>query len=95
MPTRFLLLIALAATAVAAPADDNPQLPDAPGKAAVVRLCNECHGAEIVLGHPTSEEGWNQIIIDMVQRGAQGTDDEFDEVVKYLTKNIKAPKISG
>ena len=91
MSTRFPLLIALAATALlAAPDQDKPQLPDAPGKATVQKVCSECHGAEIVLGHPHSEEGWNAIIIDMVQRGAQGTDDEFDEVVRYLTKNIKA-----
>ena len=91
MSTRFPLLIALAATALlAAPSEDKPQLPDAPGKATVQKVCSECHGAEIVLGRPNSEEGWNAIIIDMVQRGAQGTDDEFDEVVRYLTKNIKA-----
>ena len=91
MPTRLLLIFALLAALAAANPDDKdkPQLPDAPGKALVQKLCGECHGAEIVLGHPHSEEGWAAIVIDMVQRGAQGTDEQFDEVVGYLTKNIK------
>lgn len=94
---RFLIL--LAAVSVFS-GDDEPKLPDAPGKATVLKLCGNCHGAEIVLGRAHSEEGWNAIVIDMVQRGAEGTDDEFDEVVKYLTKHIKdgkpsaAPKVS-
>lgn len=86
MPTRLLLFFA-ALSAFAA--EDKPQLPDAPGKATVMKVCGNCHGAEIVLGRANSEDGWSAIIIDMVQRGAEGTDDEFDEVVRYLTKNIK------
>ena len=83
-----LFLAALSAVALAA--DDQSQLPDAPGKATVLKVCGNCHGAEIVLGRPNSEEGWNEIVIDMIQRGAEGTDDEYDQVVKYLAKNIKA-----
>jgi competence protein ComEA len=85
------LLIFSLASAAAALADEKPgELPGAPGKATVMKVCNACHGAEVVLGHPHSEEGWNSIVTDMIQRGAEGTDDEFDEIVKYLTKNIKA-----
>lgn len=89
MLTRFLLISVLLA-AIAAASDDKPQLPEAPGKAVTMKLCAGCHGAEIVLGHPHSEEGWSAIIIDMVQRGAQGTDEEFDQVVQYLAKNINS-----
>jgi competence protein ComEA len=86
----FFAVAVFATSQAFAAADDKPQLPDAPGKATVVKVCNACHGAEVVLGHPHSEEGWSAIVTDMVQRGAEGTDDEFDEVVKYLTRNIKA-----
>ena len=65
-------------------------LPDGKGKEITQTLCGKCHGAQIVLGKPHSEEGWGAIVADMVQRGAQGTDDELYEVVQYLTKNIKA-----
>jgi competence protein ComEA len=73
-------------------------LPDGPGKTATIRLCGNCHGAQVVLGKPHSEDGWGAIVADMVQRGAQGTDDELYEVVQYLTKYIKAapalPKVN-
>lgn len=94
MTQRFLHILAVvtlsAAGAFAAAAADTPDLPDAPGKATVLKVCGACHGAEIVLGKPHSEDGWNEIVVDMVQRGAEGTDEELDQVVKYLTKNITA-----
>lgn len=75
-------------------AQDKPQLPDAPGKAATQKLCSGCHGAEIVLGKPHSEDGWGAIVADMVQRGAKGSEEDFYDVVQYLTVNIKAlPKV--
>ena len=75
-------------------AQDKPQLPDAPGKTVTQKLCNGCHGAEIVLGKPHSEDGWGAIVADMVQRGAKGSEEDFYDVVQYLTVNIKAlPKV--
>ncbi len=75
-------------------AQDKPQLPDAPGKVVTQKLCSGCHGAEIVLGKPHSEDGWGAIVADMVQRGAKGAEEDFYDVVQYLTVNIKAlPKV--
>ena len=86
-----LLILALSSVGFA---QDKPQLPDAPGKAVTQKLCNTCHGAEIVLGKPHSEDGWGAIVADMVQRGAKGSDEDFYDVVQYLTANIKAlPKV--
>lgn len=65
-------------------------MPEGPGKATAVRLCSTCHGPQVVLGKPHTEDGWGAIVADMVQRGAPGTDDELYEVVQYLTKYIKA-----
>jgi competence protein ComEA len=70
--------------------DAKPQLPEGPGKETTLRLCSTCHGAQIVLGKPHSEDGWGAIVADMVQRGAPGTEEEFYDVVQYLTKYIKA-----
>ena len=88
--TAILLL-----TAALLLAEDKPQLPDGPGKDVTVRICNACHGVELMIGRPHSEDGWSAIVLDMVTRGAKGSDDEFDEIVQYLTKNIKAvPKVN-
>ena len=80
--------------AAAVEAQDKPQLPEAPGKALTQKLCSGCHGAELMLGKPHSEDGWGAIVADMIQRGAKGSDEEFYDVIQYLTQNIKAlPKV--
>lgn len=78
----FMLLCVSAALA------QKNQLPDGPGKETTQRICGACHGAEIVVGRKMDKDGWTQIVISMVQRGAQGTDDEFSEIVDYLSANF-------
>ena len=75
------------------------KLPDGPGKETTEKICGACHGAEIVMSHRESREGWSGIVEDMIQRGAKGTDEEFDTVVEYLathfSKDSAAPKASA
>jgi competence protein ComEA len=68
-------------------------LPEGPGKAETVRVCNQCHGVEVAASRRESREGWNAIVADMVERGAQGTDDELGAIVEYLVTNFS--KTSG
>ena len=64
-------------------------LPEAPGKAAVLKLCGtECHAAELVLGKERTEDEWEETIIKMTEFGAKGTDEEFYEVFDYLAKHF-------
>lgn len=83
----FISCLAAVSFAVAA---DKPKLPDGPGKETLLRVCGSCHGAEIVLGKRLSRDGWNQIVVNMIQRGAQGTDDDFSAIVDYLTNTVSA-----
>lgn len=64
------------------------QFPDGPGKETFLRICSGCHGPQVVIGRGNTEDGWTQIVVNMVQRGAQGTEDEFGEIVQYLAKNF-------
>lgn len=64
------------------------QLPDAPGRETVKKLCATCHPAELVLGKGMSREQWGGIVSNMISRGAKGTEAEFAEVVDYLAKNL-------
>ena len=77
-------------------AADKPKLPDGPGKATMERICGGCHGPEIVLGKKLTRDGWSQIVMNMIQRGAQGTDDDFADIVDYLTNtvSVEAAKIN-
>src|SRR5947209_9684081 len=78
-------------------ASTSSQLPDAPGKATVQKICSGCHAAEIVLGRHETKERWTEIVSNMVDRGANGTDDEFNTVIDYLATQFpdKADKNSG
>ena len=95
---RFITLVFLGGLLVptALAAADKPKLPDGPGKATMERICSACHGPEIVLGKKLTRDGWSQIVMNMIQRGAQGTDDEFAGIVDYLTKtvSVEAAKIN-
>ncbi len=74
-------------------ASNSPQLPDGPGKATVQKICSGCHAAEIVLGRRDTREGWEQLVSSMADKGANGTDDEFNTVIDYLATHF--PKDSG
>ncbi len=88
-----LLIQALTGSAAAwAQSPDHPQLPDAPGRDTVKRVCASCHPAEVVLGQHMSREQWGNVVSNMVSRGAKGSDEEFTEIVDYLAKNLPAPK---
>jgi competence ComEA-like helix-hairpin-helix protein len=67
-------------------------LPDGEGKATVERVCSKCHGIESVARARNTREGWNRVVDDMVERGAEGTDEDLERIVNYLAKNLgKAP----
>ena len=74
------------------------KLPDGPGKATTEKVCGSCHGAEIVIGRQETPEVWGQIITEMVDRGATGTEDQFydvgDYLAKYFSKTSPAIKIN-
>ena len=70
-------------------AQDKPgQLPDGQGKATVQKICSGCHAPEIVLGKHETKERWAEIVTDMVSKGANGTDDEFNEIIGYLAAHF-------
>ena len=65
-----------------------PVLPEGRGKAEVTRVCGECHDIAVVTKLRLSADRWTGLVDDMVSRGAQGTQDEFDRISKYLAANF-------
>ena len=86
----FIISIFLAA---AIRAQSGPALPEGKGKAEFARICAQCHSVEIIVGKTNTAEGWAAVVDDMVSRGADGTDDEMDLVVKYLAAHF-GPKVN-
>lgn len=73
--------------ATAAPSQG--QLPDAPGKDVMVRICGPCHEAQRSASVRLTREGWQEVIAKMVGLGAKGTDEELAQVLDYLAEHFK------
>ncbi|HEX3738111.1 MAG TPA: helix-hairpin-helix domain-containing protein [Terriglobales bacterium] len=80
MLSLTVLLFAVSAT--------SPALPPGEGKPIVERMCSSCHALKVVTSKRASPEQWAQLVDQMVSRGAEGTDEEIETVVEYLSKNF-------
>ena len=67
-----------------APADAARQQADQQATAAYQRVCSTCHDAQRILSNRRTKDQWSEVIDKMIERGAQGTDDDFNEVMEYL-----------
>lgn len=68
--------------------DKGEHLPDGKGKDTTEKICSGCHAPEIVLGKHETKEQWAQTVTDMVSKGANGTDDEFNVIIEYLAAHF-------
>lgn len=62
------------------------QQPDDKDAAVYLRLCSTCHDSARVLANRRTRTQWEEVIQKMVERGAQGTEDEFYVVQEYLLR---------
>jgi len=60
-------------------------LPEGPGKAATVRICGSCHSPERAASLHQSRSAWEDTIVKMMKLGAQGSDEELEAVLRYLS----------
>lgn len=77
-------LFALASSAFA-----QSVLPDGAGKDVTVKVCGQCHAAEIVASVRLTREGWQETIAAMVQQGATATDKELETILEYVSTHFK------
>ena len=63
-------------------------LPEGYGKAATVRVCGNCHSPERATSLHQGRQGWEETVTKMAKLGAQGTEDDFDAILLYLSKNF-------
>lgn len=87
---RWIWVLAMMAIAFGARAQD---LPDGPGKQETQQACGQCHGlAQVAMAKHTKPE-WDNIVTDMIGRGAAIMEDEIPAIVEYLAKSF--PKQGG
>ncbi|MGC2404411.1 MAG: hypothetical protein WA510_31760 [Acidobacteriaceae bacterium] len=77
-------LIACIGSAVAGHAQN---LPDGKGKAEFQRVCGVCHSVTMATTQRMDQAGWADVVNDMVSRGAQGTQEDLDNIIAYLAAN--------
>ena len=80
-------LVSAAVSAQSPPPTDS-KFPDGPGKAALFKVCSDCHGAGASVGQLKTREEWSRTLDEMAANGAQGTDDEWNQILDYLDKNF-------
>ena len=80
------LLLGLAPTALAA--DPNDALPDGPGKAELIGACTVCHDATTISGQARTPQGWENVIGQMINDGAELTSEQQALVYAYVVKNF-------
>jgi competence ComEA-like helix-hairpin-helix protein len=68
------------------------ELPDGKGKDVVENTCADCHSLERIQTQRLNEEGWNNIVREMVENGASINPGDVKVIVDYLTKNFGPDK---
>lgn len=88
---RYAILLLPAATLLlAAPAKWEEQvryLADGPERQAVARRCAGCHAAGNFTRFRKNEDAWTEVMADMVNRGAEIPDDEYEGIIAFLARN--------
>lgn len=51
------------------------------------RVCSLCHDAQRILSNRRTRDQWSEVIDKMIERGAQGSDDDFAAVLEYLVSH--------
>jgi competence protein ComEA len=82
-----LLVAALFAAAQAAEvALPDPRL--ARESQSLKAVCATCHNLQLVMDTPRSYDDWHDTLQQMVDRGASGTDEQFDDIMDYLHRTM-------
>jgi competence protein ComEA len=82
--------VAGSTTRVSAAADEHPRLPDGAGRDLMIKVCSQCHAPDVAADQQLDAAGWKTLVDEMASNGAAATDDEFKQIVDYLTKAFPA-----
>jgi virginiamycin B lyase len=76
----------IAVFAVAGPVAGQT-FPDGPGKEILEKKCSTCHAPEQVTTFGRSPEEWHEVVVNMIDLGAEVNEEETKVLVEYLAKN--------
>lgn len=84
-PLAVVFLVGVVGIAGAVVASSAQEPEDAPA-AAFRRVCSNCHDAERILATRRTRTQWEEIIEKMIDRGAEGTSEDFTTAEEYLLR---------
>src|SRR5437867_1030066 len=88
LPAASLAFVALFGGILSGQAAKSSKFPDGPGKAALLKVCGDCHGPESAVAELKTRAEWNKTLDEMAANGAQGSDEEWNQILEYLDKNF-------
>jgi Helix-hairpin-helix motif len=59
-------------------------MPDDANAPVFARVCGNCHTPDRIVAMRRSSDQWQEVIDNMISRGAKGSDDDFNAVFTYL-----------
>ncbi len=94
MQKNSLVPLAIAAFLASAVPAAAQAFPDGPGKEILEKKCSTCHAPEQVTTFGRSAEEWHEVVVNMIDLGAEVNEEEAKVLVEYLAKNwpVKGPK---
>jgi competence protein ComEA len=82
------------AASPATPGAAQDIFPETTGKAALMRVCSNCHTAENVIQTLRTRQEWSDVIDQMARFGAEASDQEFEQILTYLATHFSPIKIN-
>jgi hypothetical protein len=82
----LIAIVGVGRSAVPEPIGD----PDPKDRQAFVAVCGACHPVSLVDGEVRSYDDWRATVQAMVDRGAKGTDEQFERIDTYLYLTMTA-----
>ena len=64
---------------------EHAEFPAGEGRDTVLRVCSKCHSPNVILANGQDQVGWENTIANMIDHGAEGSDEEFGDIAGYLT----------
>ncbi len=87
MLKHALIPLAMAALVASAAPAAAQAFPAGPGKDILEKKCSTCHAPEQVTTFGRSAEEWHEVVVNMIDLGAEVNEEEAKVLVEYLAKN--------
>jgi Helix-hairpin-helix motif len=63
-------------------------------RASLQAVCSKCHNLEIVTATPLSYQAWHDTVQTMIDRGAQASDEQLDDIMDYLHRTLTTVNVN-